>query len=93
MQEKLEAFDPIVGPDFRGSGAITSLATEIYLDNPEALERAADMALPAMIVMTVESPAFDCEPVPDLLQLPGVQDIMIDGVTEPGGRFGRIVCP
>jgi hypothetical protein len=61
VEEELKGWNPIVGPEFRGSGAIASMATDMYQDDPETLERAADMALPAM---TVESPTFDCEPVP-----------------------------
>jgi hypothetical protein len=93
VEEQLQDWHPTVGPEFRGSSAIASMAAEVYQDDPEALERAADMELPAMIVLTVESPTFDCEPVAALRELPGVQSIMIDGVAEPGGRFGRIECP
>ncbi|MFI7546069.1 permease-like cell division protein FtsX [Actinoplanes sp. NPDC049599] len=93
VEEQLRGWNPTVGPEFRDAGAVASMAAEMYQDNPEALERAADVALPAIGVVIVESPAFDCEPVPALRRLPGVQSIMIDGVAKPGGRFGRIECP
>jgi cell division protein FtsX len=91
--EELKDWNPTIGPTFRGSDDIASMAAEVYQNDPETLERAADMPLPAMIVMTVESPTFDCEPVPALRELPGVQSIMIDGAAKTGGRHGRIECP
>ncbi|MFI7545224.1 permease-like cell division protein FtsX [Actinoplanes sp. NPDC049599] len=93
VEEELKGWNPTIGPVFRGSGAIASMAADVYQDDPETLERAADMPLPAMIVMTVESPTFNCEPVPALRELPGVQSIMIDGAAKTGGRHGRIECP
>jgi hypothetical protein len=93
VEEELQGWDPAVGPEFKSSGDVASAAAEMYQDDPEAAEQAADIALPATFIMTVESPVFDCGPVPALLELPGVQDIMIDGSTEPGGRPRRIQCP
>lgn len=91
VAEHLKAFNPSSGPEFRGAEEVLDRADEMYLDDPEARERIADMGISMMSIM-IESPVFDCEPVPALWELPGVQHVTIDGVAERGGRFGPITC-